>query len=129
MNHPKYSSTKLDFDFSLLELETELEFNDNIRAIDLPAEDFQVSDDADCEISGWGKKNAKNLNIRWLIKLILWLIIVNKLGLTQSSHESQETLRAAMIPIANQRYCNRQYRGIITSRMICAGDKDGGKDS
>lgn len=29
----------------------------------------------------------------------------------------------------NQDYCNKQYGGQITPRMICAGLKEGGKDS
>lgn len=55
--------------------------------------------------------------------------IVNETGSTQNSYESKESLRAAMIPTVSQKYCNRQYRGMITSRMICAGFKEGGKDS
>lgn len=34
-----------------------------------------------------------------------------------------------MVPVANQSYCNGRYRGGITPRMICAGLKEGGKDS
>lgn len=52
-----------------------------------------------------------------------------KIGNTQNAHESKESLRAAMIPIASHRYCNRQYRGAITSSMICAGFRTGGIDS
>lgn len=51
------------------------------------------------------------------------------IGYTQNSNESRERLRAAIVPIANQDYCNQQYGGMITPRMICAGFKEGGKDS
>lgn len=33
------------------------------------------------------------------------------------------------IPIANQNKCKRTYSNGITSRMICAGSLEGGKDS
>lgn len=51
------------------------------------------------------------------------------IGNTQNSNESSETLRAAIVPIVNQAYCNKQYDGAITPRMICAGIQEGGKDS
>lgn len=50
-------------------------------------------------------------------------------GNTQKRDEPNDRLRAAIVPIANQDYCNKQYRGKITPRMICAGYKEGGKDS
>lgn len=50
-------------------------------------------------------------------------------GNTHNSSESNEKLRAAVVPAANQNYCNTQYNGRITPRMICAGYKEGGKDS
>lgn len=60
VNHPKYSRARLDYDFSLLELENELDFSDKIKAITLPVEDLKVSDGTICEISGWGEKNEEN---------------------------------------------------------------------
>lgn len=55
-NHPKYNGIRLDFDFSLLELEDELEFNDKVHPITLPNKDLNVPDGTMCEISGWGKE-------------------------------------------------------------------------
>lgn len=55
--------------------------------------------------------------------------ILNSLGNTQNSEESKESLRAVMVPVANQSYCNQRYNGMITPRHICAGLKKGGKDS
>lgn len=103
ITHPKYVAAKFDFDFSLMELEKSLQFSDKIQAIDLPEDDLKIADESLCEISGWG--NTKN------------------------SAESREFLRAAMVPVANQEYCNQRYNGMITPRMICAGLKEGGKDS
>lgn len=53
--HPKYNGARFDFDFSLLELEDALEFNDSVQSVNLPNEDFKISDGTMCEISGWGK--------------------------------------------------------------------------
>lgn len=92
-----------DYDFSILELTEPLEFNEQIQPIALPNEDTIVKDGALCLVSGWGN--------------------------THNSSESSETLRAAYVPIANQEYCNNQYQGQVTPRMICAGFDDGGKDS
>lgn len=51
------------------------------------------------------------------------------IGNTQNSEESKESLRAVLVPVANQSYCNQRYNGMITPRHICAGLKKGGKDS
>lgn len=122
--HPKYNGLRLDYDFSLLELEDAIEFNDKVQPITLPNQDLKIPDGTMCEISGWGEWNKENMNSSCVI-----MNIVNETGSTKNSYESGESLRAAMIPIVSQRYCNRQYRGMITTRMICAGFKEGGKDS
>lgn len=59
VNHPKYSGARIDYDFSLLELENGLGFNDKVQSIALPSDDLKISDGTMCEISGWGKKKEK----------------------------------------------------------------------
>lgn len=59
INHPKYNGARLDYDFSLLEFEKALEFNDKVQSITLPNENSKISDGTMCEISGWGKKKYK----------------------------------------------------------------------
>lgn len=53
-----------------------------------------------------------------------------KIGRTQNPNESTSLLRAVSVPIVNQKYCKKQYEGIvdIKRQMICAGYKTGGKD-
>lgn len=51
------------------------------------------------------------------------------IGSTQNVNESDEKLRAANIPIINQNYCRRQYGHMLTPRMVCAGYKEGLRDS
>lgn len=56
--HPLYknfNNNYYDYDFALLELKLSLDFSDTVKAIDLPREDFQVPDGAECEVTGWGK--------------------------------------------------------------------------
>lgn len=60
---------------------------------------------------------------------IIDLLLFQYIGATHNPNESNKQLRAANVPIANQEYCNTQYNGIITDRMICAGYEAGGKDS
>lgn len=59
VNHPKYNGARLDYDFSLLELEKALKFNDKVQSITLPNENSKIFDGTLCEISGWGKKTEK----------------------------------------------------------------------
>lgn len=92
-----------DYDFSILELSETLNFTKQVNEIALPNEDTIVKDGALCLVSGWGN--------------------------TQNSSQSSEKLRAAYVPVANQDYCNKQYQGQVTPRMICAGFEEGGKDS
>ncbi|XP_055316131.1 trypsin-4-like [Sitodiplosis mosellana] len=105
--HEKYNPSITDFDFSLLELAEPLTFGNAIKSIALPNEDIKIADGIDALVSGWGA--------------------------THNSSESNAVLRAAYVPIANQEYCDEQYRKSsgrpITDQMICAGYEQGGKDS
>lgn len=78
-------------------------FTNEVRSIALASSNARISDGTKCLISGWGD--------------------------TQNASESNEKLRAAVVPTVIQSQCNRAYRGGITPRMICAGYAAGGKDS
>lgn len=105
IQHENFDYYTIDFDFSLLELETALVFSDQIQPIALPSQDEPVDDDTLCIISGWGN--------------------------TQNAQESKEKLRAAYVPSVNQKECEAAYSsfGGITDRMICAGFKKGQVDA
>lgn len=104
VNHPKYNKKTLDYDFALLELENELEFNSNRTAIKLAGNTDRYIDGSMCLVTGWG--NTKN------------------------SSESSQILRGVEIPILRQRECAKAYRkqGGVTARMICATFREGKKD-
>lgn len=50
------------------------------------------------------------------------IILTFWVGKTENPLESTEKLRAAFVFILNQNECSRRYSGIITDRMICAGN-------
>lgn len=103
--HDNYDSRYIDYDYSLLKLDTQLNFTDFIQPIALPNDDDDdIPDDEMCIVSGWGK--------------------------TLDSSQSTQKLRAAKVPIVNQKICIERYRSInaVTPRMICAGFDEGGKD-
>lgn len=100
-----FNSFSIDWDYSLLELEESIEFNEKTQPITLVDVDQQLSDNTMCLVTGWGN--------------------------TQST-DSNELLRGAELPIVNQQKCASVYKRFmagITPRMICAGLEKGGKDS
>lgn len=101
--HKRYNEVYTDFDFGLIELESKLNFSDSVRSVPLPDfGDVHVPAGKLCLVSGYG--NTKNVN------------------------ESRIFLRGVEVPIVEQNSCNKAYGGRVTSRMICAGYRDGGKD-
>lgn len=103
--HEDYNPSTVDFDYSLLKLQNPLNFTDEIQPISLPAiDEAEIPDQTLCTVSGWGN--------------------------TMNSSESTLKLRAAEVPIVNQKSCIEKYetKAIVTPRMICAGFDEGGKD-
>ncbi|GAB0097755.1 Trypsin-1 [Sergentomyia squamirostris] len=104
--HPEYDPRTIDYDFSILELEEELTFNDACQPLKLPEQNQEVEEGSQLLVSGWGN--------------------------TQNSQESTSKLRAAVVPKVTADVCSEAYRafGGITDRMMCAGFvKEGGKDA
>lgn len=88
----------------MIELAEPLEFDESRQPIKLPRPYEIIRDESLCLVTGWGN--------------------------TQNSSESRLNLRAAEVPIVNQRKCSKAYNryGGVTPRMICAGFEQGGKD-
>jgi transmembrane serine protease 9 len=106
-NHPLFNN-KFDFDVSLLQLETPIDFRmpDAPVPICLPpvnATDEMYHDDR-ALVSGWGK------------------------GL-ENAGSNNRLLQKLDVPILNLKVCNETMPYDLTSRMICAGFFDGGKDA
>lgn len=102
--HPKWDVATVDYDFALLELETELKLDETRNVIKLAEIANHYSEGSMCLVTGWGD--------------------------THKSNESTQKLRGTEVPIYPQDNCNKAYRkqGGITDRMICAGFQKGGKD-
>lgn len=106
-NHPRFSPFSFNNDFSLLELEKEIELSPGVtEAIEIAAKADKIAEGTEALVSGWGR--------------------------TQTRNETREILRGVVIPIVNQKECKDAYNGIVTvtNNMVCAGDfAKGGKDS
>ncbi|XP_062699406.1 trypsin 5G1-like [Aedes albopictus] len=103
--HPKYNPSSVDYDFALLELDETVTFSDSCKPVGLPLKDAPVKEGTCLQVSGWGN--------------------------TQNPSESTAVLRAANVPAVSQEECDKAYTyyGGVTDRMVCAGYKEGGKDS
>ncbi|XP_034097824.1 trypsin-1 [Drosophila albomicans] len=105
VQHEKFNFTNVDYDFSLLQLQHPIEFDETKKAIKLPEEEQMFMDGDPCYVTGWGN--------------------------TQNLLESREWLRRVQVPLVNQDVCSDKYKqfGGVTERMICAGYMEGGKDA
>jgi trypsin len=106
IQHPNFSFSTIDFDYSIMELEEPIEFDETKQPIKLPSQDQKFEDNRDTFTCGFG--NTQNIN------------------------ESRNQLRYVSVPIFNQAKCSKAYEEIdalVTSRMICAGFEKGQKDA
>lgn len=103
--HCAYNKSALDYDVALLKLKTRIVFDKTMQPIGLSRQDDVVTDGEVLAVSGW--------------------------GLTKNNNESSSVLRIAQVPKVNREECRKAYAEMIevTDRMICAGLKEGGKDS
>lgn len=66
--HPKYNDLKIDYDFSLIELEEPIQLNEAKQAIRLHnSKEESFSDRTSCFVSGWGltqNVNESNAQLR-----------------------------------------------------------------
>lgn len=103
IRHPKYNAQTTDYDFALLELASDSSFQPidlNPTEIDIPT----AGDSIMTTVAGWGATH-------------------------ESAYDLPERLQKVSVPLVAQSVCNKDYRGRITDRMICAGYDQGGKDS
>ncbi|MBC7740690.1 MAG: serine protease [Bdellovibrionaceae bacterium] len=102
--HPKYDDAAYDYDFALVELSGDSKF----RTAELNNTEIQITDSEKIMVwtSGWGVTS-------------------------EGSWSTAKILRKVELPLVSNAECNSatSYNGKITDRMICAGYKEGGKDS
>lgn len=106
ISHEKYvPSPVFDYDFALVELTDNIQFNDKVKPIKLADGKLIIHEGQMCLVSGWGDTHTD---------------------------ESMEPLRSVEVPKISPRDCVEDYNRLtmlITPRMICAGYNLGGKDA
>ncbi|XP_016064478.1 PREDICTED: coagulation factor XI [Miniopterus natalensis] len=102
--HDQYEVAESGYDIALLKLQTAMNYTDFQRPICLPSKADRNVMYTDCWVTGWGHRKFKG--------------------------KIQNTLRKVKIPLMTLEECQARYSEYkITSKMICAGHKDGGKDA
>ncbi|NXR80143.1 ST14 protein, partial [Pycnonotus jocosus] len=101
--HPQYDKSISDYDIALLEMETPVLFSELVQPICLPSTSRVFLYGTVCYVTGWGAKN-------------------------ENSHLAK-TLQEARVRMINQSVCSKLYDDLITSRMLCAGNLNGGVDA
>ncbi|NWT16183.1 ST14 protein, partial [Vireo altiloquus] len=101
--HPQYDQSISDYDIALLEMETPVLFSELVQPICLPSTSRVFLYGTVCYITGWG-------------------------AIKENSHLA-ETLQEARVRMINQSVCNKLYEDLITPRMLCAGNLNGGVDA
>uniref|UniRef100_A0A8B9FE07 Peptidase S1 domain-containing protein n=1 Tax=Amazona collaria TaxID=241587 RepID=A0A8B9FE07_9PSIT len=101
--HPQYDHSISDYDIALLEMETPVFFSELVQPICLPSTSRVFVYGTVCYVTGWG-------------------------AIKENSHLAK-TLQEARVRIINRSVCNKLYDNLITSRMLCAGNLNGGVDA
>nr|SFW93300.1 TPA: kallikrein L [Equus caballus] len=105
--HPQYqiSPTHLnhDHDIMLLELKSPVQLTSRACVLPLSHTDC-LPPGTCCRVSGWGTTTSPQVNY-------------------------PQTLQCANIQLRSDEECRQVYPGKITPNMLCAGSKEGGKDS
>ncbi|XP_005438734.1 granzyme A-like isoform X1 [Falco biarmicus] len=106
--YPCYSSSHKENDLMLLQLQKRARLNKAVKVIPLPTSGDDPKPGTTCTVAGWGQTH---------------------------NHQKKfsNTLREVNITVINRQICNdnNHYKNnpVITDNMICAGSKNGGKDS
>merc|ERR1712168_1512073 len=100
--HEDYDTATLDNDIALIKLSSPVSMSDYVNSICLPTAATPAG--TECVVTGWGD---------------------------QETVVDDSTLQQVVVPVISTSQCNRAtwYGGEITDNMICAGFKEGGKDS
>ncbi|XP_027716756.1 kallikrein-13 isoform X2 [Vombatus ursinus] len=105
--HPLYRSSPThhnhDHDIMLLHLQKPAQLNDHVQILPLPNQDC-LPPGTCCIVSGWGTTTSPQVSY-------------------------PKTLQCAEIQLRSDEECHHNYPGKITPNMLCAGSKEGGKDS
>ncbi|NXQ84930.1 GRAA protein, partial [Nyctibius grandis] len=106
--YPCYCSNCKENDIMLLQLQKRARLNKAVQLIPLPTSDDDPKPGTTCSVAGWGRTHNRLKNL-------------------------SDTLREVNVTVISRQICNdkNHYKSnpVITDNMICAGSKNGGKDS
>ncbi|XP_054422117.1 coagulation factor XI [Pteronotus mesoamericanus] len=102
--HDQYKTAESGYDVALLKLQTAMNYTDLQRPICLPSQGDRDVIYTDCWVTGWGYRKFRD--------------------------KIQNTLQKVKVPLVTNKECQAGYEGQrITSKMICAGYQEGGKEA
>ncbi|KAM6289568.1 granzyme A-like [Aegotheles albertisi] len=108
ISYPCYCPTSKENDLMLLQLKKRAKLDKAVQLIPLPTSDDDPKPGTTCTVAGWGLTH-------------------------NDQRKSSDTLREVNITVLSRNICNDnnhyQNKPVITDKMICAGAKNGGKDS
>ncbi|CAH0549054.1 unnamed protein product [Brassicogethes aeneus] len=104
--HPSWTMARSDYDLAILRLDHPFKPSNKIRPIKLANAYARLNPGTKGNVTGYGSVNSKATSM-------------------------SKRLHAVELPIVNQEECRNDYGYVnpITSRMFCAGYKNGGKDA
>ncbi|KAG5886996.1 hypothetical protein JTB14_024214 [Gonioctena quinquepunctata] len=103
--HPRNNPWNDDYDIAILKFDEPLNFSKTIQPVRLPEEYAALPIGLKGSVSGWG-------------------------SISDALPINPDNLRAVEVPVLPREWCQYNYRYIrVTTRMFCAGYKDGGRDS
>ncbi|KFO05834.1 Granzyme A, partial [Balearica regulorum gibbericeps] len=108
IRYPHYHAGSKEGDIMLVQLQKRAKVTKAVKCLPLPRSDEDPKPGTICTAAGWGKThNGKGMY--------------------------SDTLREVNITVISRQICNDKnhykQKPVITKNMICAGDKNGGKDS
>ncbi|XP_009479029.2 granzyme A [Pelecanus crispus] len=108
IRYPCYCRSCKEYDIMLLQLHKRAKLNKAVQLIPLPTSDDDPKPGTTCAVAGWGQTHNQHRQL-------------------------SDTLREVNITVISRQICNdnNHYKNnpVITDNMICAGAKNGGKDS
>lgn len=124
--HPQYVDDGFFNDLAVLRLEKPVTFSDYVRPICLP--DREPEGGALCTVTGWGQLFEVGRVFReWSSESFSCAVI------TVVHFVAADTLQAVQLPIIPTEECQKESLFLplynITSGMLCAGSKGGGRDA
>jgi len=102
-NHPRYNSNSMDNDIAIVELDSEVSFNDNMKPVCLPSRGMKFRSNTMCTVTGFGA--------------------------IREGGPQATTLMKADVPLVDNQKCSEYYRSPISDLKICAGYDKGKIDS